>query len=129
MTCIAMGLTGVASMIRVFGDERIQYWREASGLPQPWCDCMTIVYALNTLHADLLYRHTIAYFFGKDLSMIPQILMAPLVYCVIYLNITTPRYRHHVHVCDISRLNASLSRVVFAQSTVRDLLLGTCRLQ
>ena len=36
MTCIAMGLTGVASMIRVFGEERIQYWREASGLPQPW---------------------------------------------------------------------------------------------
>ena len=29
-----MGLTGVASMIRVFGEERVQYWREASGLPQ-----------------------------------------------------------------------------------------------
>ena len=71
MTCIAMGLTGVASMIRVFGEERVQYWREASGLPQPW--------------------HTVAYFFGKDASMIPQYLLAPLVYCVIYLNITTPR--------------------------------------
>jgi hypothetical protein len=33
-SCIAMGLCGVASMIRVFGDERVQYWREASGLPQ-----------------------------------------------------------------------------------------------
>jgi hypothetical protein len=71
MTCIAMGLTGVASMIRVFGEERVQYWREASGLPQPW--------------------HTIAYFFGKDASMVPQFMLAPLVYCVIYLNITTPR--------------------------------------
>jgi hypothetical protein len=32
-----MGLTGVASMIRVFGEERVQYWREASGLPQLRC--------------------------------------------------------------------------------------------
>ena len=71
MTCIAMGLTGVASMIRVFGEERVQYWREASGLSQPW--------------------HTIAYFFGKDLSMLPQMLLAPMVYCIVYLSITSPR--------------------------------------
>lgn len=36
-------------------------------------------------------RHSIAYFFGKDLSMLPQILLAPLVYCIVFLNITSPR--------------------------------------
>jgi hypothetical protein len=49
MTCIAMGLTGVASMIRVFGEERIQYWREASGLPQPWWVCCICSTATNTV--------------------------------------------------------------------------------
>lgn len=48
-----MGLTGVASFLPVFGPERIVYWREASGLPQP--------------------RHTVAYFLGKDLAMLPQV--------------------------------------------------------
>ncbi len=52
MTCIAIGLTGVASMMRVFGEERIPYWREASGLPN---------------------YHTVAYFFAKDLSFLPQV--------------------------------------------------------
>jgi hypothetical protein len=53
MCVIAMGLTGVASFIPVFGTERIVYWREASALPQP--------------------RHTVAYFLGKDLAMLPQV--------------------------------------------------------
>lgn len=48
-----MGLTGVASFLPVFGSERVVYWREASALPQP--------------------RHTIAYFVGKDLAMLPQV--------------------------------------------------------
>ena len=75
MTVIAVGLTsthcfllgyqrfvasdinlwpGVASMVRVFGSERVVYWREASGLSQP--------------------SHTFAYFIGKDVSMLPQVL-------------------------------------------------------
>ena len=31
----AVGLCACASMIRVFGNERVEYWREASGLSQP----------------------------------------------------------------------------------------------
>ena len=71
MTSIAMSLTAVASMIRVFGSERVEYWREASGLPQP--------------------LHTIGYFLGKDLAMVPHMLLAPLVFNVVYLSVTTPR--------------------------------------
>ena len=36
-------------------------------------------------------RHAVAYFFGKDLSMLPQLLLGPFIYCVVFLNITTPR--------------------------------------
>ena len=53
MCVIAMGLTGVATFLPVFGSERIVYWREASALPQP--------------------LHTLAYFIGKDLAMLPQV--------------------------------------------------------
>ena len=53
MVCIALGLTGVASFIRLFGNERVVYWREASGLPK---------------------RHSVAYFFAKDVSVWPQLL-------------------------------------------------------
>ena len=53
MCVIAMGLTGVATFLPVFGSERIVYWREAAALPQP--------------------LHTLAYFLGKDLAMLPQV--------------------------------------------------------
>ena len=36
-------------------------------------------------------RHAVAYFFGKDLSMMPQLLLGPFIYCVVFLNITSPR--------------------------------------
>jgi len=110
MVCISISLTAVASMIRVFGRERVVYWREAQALPQP--------------------RHTVAYFVGKDLSMFPtvrttcragrnsslrhrcshlffvlflffvfvllprwfvQMMLAPMFFCVIFLSLTTPR--------------------------------------
>jgi hypothetical protein len=37
------------------------------------------------------FRHAAAYFFGKDLSVLPQLLLGPLVYCAIFLSITYPR--------------------------------------
>jgi hypothetical protein len=37
-------------------------------------------------------RHAVAYFFAKDVSFLPQMLVAPLVYCVVFLAITSPRY-------------------------------------
>ena len=36
LSTMAVALTGVSSFLRVYSD-RVQYWREASGLPQPWC--------------------------------------------------------------------------------------------
>jgi len=36
-------------------------------------------------------RHAVSYFFAKDASMLPQLLLGPLVYCVVFLNITSPR--------------------------------------
>jgi hypothetical protein len=71
MVCIAIGLTAVASVIRVFGTERTVYWREASGLRQP--------------------ASTVAYFLGKDLSMIPQAVTGPLVFCLVFHTISNPR--------------------------------------
>ena len=71
MTIIAISLTGVATFLRVFGPERVVYWREASALPQP--------------------RHTIAYFVGKDLAAVPQLLVGPLVFTMAYFALTTPR--------------------------------------
>jgi len=71
MTIIALALTGVATFLNVFGSERIVYWREASALPQP--------------------LHTVAYFLGKDISMLPQLLLGPLVFTTAYEALTTPR--------------------------------------
>jgi hypothetical protein len=65
MTCMAVGLCTCASAIKVFGRERIVYFREAAGLEQP--------------------SHSIAYFIGKDLSVVPQMLLGPLLYCSIFV--------------------------------------------
>ena len=64
MTVMAVALCTCASSIKVFGRERIVYWREAAGLAQP--------------------VHSIAYFVGKDLSVLPQQVLGPLLYGVIF---------------------------------------------
>jgi hypothetical protein len=46
MACIGVSLVACASMIRVFGAERLVFWRESAALPQP--------------------KHTLAYFIGKS---------------------------------------------------------------
>jgi hypothetical protein len=43
------------------------------------------------LHALCRCRHAVSYFFAKDASMLPQLLLGPLVYCIVFLNITSPR--------------------------------------
>merc|ERR1711937_468302 len=63
MTVMAVGLCTCASSIKVFGRERVVYWREAAGLAQP--------------------THSIAYFIGKDLAMLPQQVLGPLLYALI----------------------------------------------
>jgi ABC-type multidrug transport system ATPase subunit len=65
MTCMAVGLCTCASSIKVFGRERVVYFREAAGLEQP--------------------AHSISYFCGKDISVIPQMILGPLLYCAIFI--------------------------------------------
>lgn len=66
-----MGLTGVATFLPVFGSERIVYWREAAALPQP--------------------LHTLAYFVGKDIAWLPQVLIGPALFTMAYTSLTFPR--------------------------------------
>ena len=65
MTCMAVGLCTCASAIKVFGRERIIYFREAASLEQP--------------------IHSITYFIGKDLAVVPQMLLGPFLYCSIFI--------------------------------------------
>jgi hypothetical protein len=65
-----MALTGVASFIRVFQSERVQYFREASGLSQP--------------------KHTMMYIIGKDLSFIYTFLLGPFLFLLVLSAFTTP---------------------------------------
>ncbi len=93
LSTMAVGLTGVASFLRVFAEERVQYWREASGLPQPWYASPPML--KNAVRVTKMpyhpARHTVAYFLAKDISMLPQVLLAPLVYCIVFISITSPR--------------------------------------
>lgn len=71
MSTIAIGLTGAAAFLNVFGGyEKIVYYREAASLPS---------------------YHSAAYFLGKDLSMVLQLLVGPLVFTVSYEALATPR--------------------------------------
>lgn len=71
MTCMAIGLTACASSIKTFGREHVVYWREAAALPQP--------------------KHTLAYFLGKDLAQLPQMLIGPFLYAVMFKAISAAR--------------------------------------
>jgi len=65
---VSIALTGIASSLRVFGNERIVFWREAS-----------------------TGTSTLAYFLGKDFAQIPNMLIAPLLFEVLYYSLTVPR--------------------------------------
>lgn len=71
MVVMAVGLTAVASAVKTFGRTRVVYWREAAALPQP--------------------KHTIAYFIGKDIAMLPQIIIGPIFFAVLFTAITGGR--------------------------------------
>lgn len=60
MTCLAVGLCTCAAAIKTFGRERVVYFREASGLEQPW--------------------QSLSYFVGKDLAAAPQMLIGPFLF-------------------------------------------------
>jgi ABC-type branched-subunit amino acid transport system ATPase component len=71
LAAIAISLVGMATFLNVFSTERIVYWREASTLPQP--------------------AQTVAYFVGKDLAMLPQMAVGPLLFGLSFFALTTPR--------------------------------------
>jgi len=69
MLCgVSLSLTAVASSLRVFGSERIVFWREAS-----------------------TGTYTLAYYLGKDLAQIPFIVIAPLIFETLFYSLTVPR--------------------------------------
>jgi len=68
LSILALSLTAVASSLRVFGSERVNFWREASS-------------GINTL----------SYFLGKDVSQIPNMLIAPLIFETLYYSLVAPR--------------------------------------
>eukprot|EP00940_MAST-03C_sp_MAST-3C-sp2_P000735 g735.t1 len=69
LASLALGLTGMQMAQRVFGSERIQFWRESS--------------------AGISVS---AYFFGKVLSFFPVMAMAPCLFLILFYNMTSPRY-------------------------------------
>ncbi|KAL6078973.1 ABC drug exporter AtrF [Balamuthia mandrillaris] len=67
LTCLAIGLTAVATSLGVFGNERLVFWRESSsGMSET------------------------AYFIGKNLAGFFSITLPPLLYMAIFYWLTTP---------------------------------------
>jgi len=68
LCCLSLSLTAVASSLRVFGAERVVFWRESSA-------------GVNTL----------AYFLGKDIAQLPSMLLSPLLFLTLFYSIVAPR--------------------------------------
>lgn len=68
MTIIGLALPASMAALRVFGLERVVFWRESS-----------------------VGSNTASYFFGKELSYLPSTLVLPLLYAGIFYNFTVPR--------------------------------------
>jgi len=68
LICLCLALTGVASALRVFGNERVVFWRESSG-------------GVSTL----------AYFLAKDFAQIANMVICPLIFLTFYYSLTAPR--------------------------------------
>ena len=68
LTCLAVSLTGVTAAVRVFGNEKVNYWREASSGMSP-----------------------LSYFLGKNLAYLPSIVLAPFVYLCVFYTLTAPK--------------------------------------
>ena len=71
MTLLAISLAGAASSIRIFGTERVVYFRECSALEQP--------------------KSTVAYFIAKDASSVPQMLTGSLLFTGLFKTIASTR--------------------------------------
>jgi hypothetical protein len=70
MTLMAIGLAGSASAVRIFGRERVVYFRECAGIAQP--------------------QGSIAYFFAKDIASWPQILVGTFFFQLMFKALASP---------------------------------------
>ena len=70
MTLMAIGLAGSASAVRIFGRERVVYFRECAGITQP--------------------QGSIAYFFAKDIASWPQILVGTFFFQLMFKALASP---------------------------------------
>eukprot|EP01006_Ploeotia_vitrea_P007286 TRINITY_DN1660_c0_g1_i1.p1 TRINITY_DN1660_c0_g1~~TRINITY_DN1660_c0_g1_i1.p1 ORF type:complete len:705 (+),score=75.15 TRINITY_DN1660_c0_g1_i1:130-2115(+) len=68
LSCMAIGMTGVMASLRVFGNDKFTYWREAG-------------YGLSTL----------AYFLAKNVAHLIFVFLSPAVYLSIFTTLVTPR--------------------------------------
>ena len=68
LTCMAIGMTGVTAALRVFGNEQIVYWREASA-----------------------GMSTASYFFAKNITHLLFIILSPLLYLGPFLTFVSAR--------------------------------------
>lgn len=68
LSCMAIGMTGVTAALRVFGNEQLVYWREASA-------------GMSTL----------AYFLAKNVTHFLFILLSPLLYLAPYMTFVSCR--------------------------------------
>jgi len=69
LSCLSLALIAVASSLRVFAPEKVNFWREAS----------------TGAHS------TIAYFLAKDLSFLPMILFSPAIFLGLFLSLVAMR--------------------------------------
>jgi hypothetical protein len=68
LTCMAIGMTGVTAALRVFGNEQLVYWREASA-----------------------GMSTTAYFLAKNVTHLLFVILSPLVYLGPFLTFVSAR--------------------------------------
>jgi ABC-type multidrug transport system ATPase subunit len=68
LSCLVLALTAATSALRVFGPEKVTFWREnASG------------------------SSTLAYYLGKDVAQLPTIFGLPLLFLGVFYTLTAPR--------------------------------------
>lgn len=88
LASLAIGLTGMQMSQRVFGAERLQFWREAS--------------------AGVSIS---AYYWGKLLSFSPAIVMSPCFFLILFYNMTSPRYSFMIYLWTLVLCNFTVTQL------------------
>ena len=83
---LALGLTGMSMSMRVFGNERVQFWRESSAGVS-----------------------VTAYFFGKITAFLVPMFAAPAFFLIFFYNMTNPRFGFFTYVIRVFNSHLFLS--------------------